>query len=71
LRRSREESMQQNGFWLSAISSSLMNDEDPAEVLKFFDRVQALTADKVRRAARAYITPDRYVRVVLNPESVK
>lgn len=71
LRRGREESVRDNGFWLSSIASSLMNGEDPADVLGFNDRVRALDAEKIRRAARSYFTPARYVQVVLSPEGAR
>ena len=69
LRRGREVAVRENSFWLSSIASSLMIGEDPAEALSFNNRVRALDAEKVRRAARSYFTPARYVQVVLSPES--
>jgi zinc protease len=41
-----------------------------AEELAYVRRLRAVTADEIRAAARRYLDPDRYVRVVLAPAGV-
>ena len=68
LRTTREEQLRDNGFWLGQIRAATQRGESLAEIGRFEERLEALTLEQVAAAARRYLPPDRYVRVVLLPE---
>ena len=71
LRRSREESLEQNAFWVSALDYYFTaSDEDPRLILGFDERVaEIVTAEALQAAARRYLLEERYVQVTLYPEA--
>ncbi|MFH1159991.1 MAG: insulinase family protein [bacterium] len=68
LLRNRETDLEKNEFWLSKIESLYFNGGDPAFVLNYKERVNAVTVEDLKTAANAFFKPDHYVRVVLMPE---
>jgi zinc protease len=66
--RNRETDMEKNEFWLRKIESLYFNNDNPASVLNFKDRVNAVTIADLKSTAEKYFNPDHYVRVVLMPE---
>ena len=68
LRAAREERIVHNRFWLDQILAAVRNNEPLSEIARFPERLEALKAEQLVTAARRYLTPDRYVRVVLLPE---
>lgn len=70
LRRSREESLEQNNFWVGALDYYLTAPyAEPQELLTFNDRVAALTAADLQTAVKEYLRDDQYVQVILYPEA--
>ena len=69
LRTAREEQVRDNGFWLSQILTTTQLGESFAEITGFDDRLEALSLEQVAAAAQRYLPIDRFVRVVLLPES--
>jgi zinc protease len=67
-RRSFEKGMRENNFWVSQLQARTENNEDLRNVLSYPNLVDALTADRVRDAARKYLRKDNYVRISLFPE---
>ncbi len=67
-RRAREAALKENGFWRRRLSSSYWLGQDPANILKYDDLVDALTSDIVRDAARKHFNMENYARFVLYPE---
>jgi len=68
VRRERETSMKQNGFWLSALQQMYANEDDPLDILRYDDRMKDLTRDDLRRAAEQYLGSGNVARFVLYPE---
>ena len=68
LRADREGRIAHNRFWLDQMVGAVRNNEPLAEIARFPERLDALEADHLVDAARRYLTPDRYVRVVMLPE---
>ena len=69
LRRDLETDMRQNGYVLSQLSYAYQYDEpipDPATLRQIYDQ---LSAPLLRDAARTYLDSNRYVKVLLFPES--
>ncbi len=69
LRTSREEQVRDNGFWLSQILTTTQLGESLAKINDFDDRLEALSLEQVAAAAQRYLPIDRFVRVVLLPET--
>ncbi len=68
LRAARDERITHNRFWLEQMLGAVRNNEPLAEIARFPERLDALDADHLVGAARRFLTPDRYVRVVMLPE---
>lgn len=66
--RSRETDLEKNDFWLGKIESLYYDNTDPASILNFKDRVNAITIEDLKLAANTWLLPNHYVRVVLKPE---
>ena len=64
-------SLQDNGYWLAALQTSLTEGTDPATILTFDKEVQKLSVGDLKLAAQRYLKPDNYVQVVLNPEKAQ
>lgn len=62
-------SLESNNFWLSYLSGSYQNGEDPAEILSYKQRLDGLTDDTVKKAANTYLDEKNYIRFVLMPET--
>lgn len=66
--RSREVSLETNGFWLDQIQHYFDNtDEDYLDIYRYEMLVDELTAEDIREAARSLLS-DQYVQVTLLPE---
>ena len=61
-------SLQENGYWLAVLQTSLTEGTDPGTILSFDKEVQSLSVADLKRTAQRYLTPENYVQVVLNPE---
>jgi zinc protease len=66
-RRERETSLRQNGYWLGQISGYAREGLDYADIMRYEQLVEGLTADLIRQAARTLLRTDNYVRVSLFP----
>ncbi len=61
--------LRENGYWLSSLENSLLLGTDPAEMLEYDKRVNALTTDELKETARRYFDMKNYVQLVLYPEA--
>ncbi len=69
--REHEVALERNEFWLQTLDFCRWNGEDPrAVILGFPKRVEALSADDIRRAADRYLATNNFATFVLRPESV-
>ena len=68
LRTPREDQLRDNNFWRDRIRSIAQRDGDFNAINRFEEWLDAITLDQVVAAAQQYMTPDRYIRVVLLPE---
>jgi zinc protease len=67
-RRSRETALEENEFWLSALESYQTNGLPLTDILDFDSKVEAVSVESIREAARIYLDSERYVQGVLVPE---
>lgn len=70
-RRERQIQLKDNGFWVSALSNSVLNGEDPMEILEWDARNDSLSPAVVRDAAARYLDPANRKIVVRNPTPPK
>ena len=69
-RRMLEEDLEDNGFWLGELESYGLDPEgDPLDILTYADLIDQLTVEEIQQAAQELLPLDRYVLVVLYPES--
>ena len=68
-RQARTVSLEENGFWLSALRSAYYSDSasQPLDILSYNELVDNLTAEDLQQAVTEWLT-DRYVQVTLFPE---
>ena len=66
-----QKSMQENNYWMSQLVGSVTQGRDPAQILQFEQRVNAITPQAVKLAAQRYLDMNNYVQVVLYPEAKK
>lgn len=67
-RRSKETSLQQNGYWLSQLSAFESRGRDIREIPSY-DLIEGWTAEQVQQAANRYLRTDKYIKFVLLPEN--
>jgi zinc protease len=66
-RRDHETSLKENGFWLSELSRAYRYGDDPKQILDFEPLVEKISSDRVRAAAKKYLTSAQYVLGELRP----
>jgi zinc protease len=66
-RRSRETDLEDNGFWLSAISGYDRNGEPLEWILELDPLLETLTPRSIGDAAGRWLDPGRFVQVSLLP----
>ncbi len=71
LRRDFERNSQDNSYFLNEIARRYENGDSAnvAAVAAVPERIAALSAEAIQQAARTYLDPDRYVQVILMPET--
>ncbi len=67
-RRSKETNMEQNGYWLSQLSSYDTRGRD-LRLIPSYDLIEGWTAEQVQQAANRYLRTDQYMKFVLLPEN--
>jgi zinc protease len=60
--------MRENGYWLSRLKADFVNGIDPAEILSYEERAQAVTPAELQDLAKRYFNMNNYLQVVLYPE---
>jgi len=59
--------MRTNGQWLGSLQDSFLYGTDPAEILSFDKRVNAVTPAELKELAKRYFNAANYVQAVLYP----
>ena len=63
--------LQSNDYWMNSLSYGWINRENPENILDYEEKVNALTIQDLRDAARKFLPLDKVVKAVLYPESAK
>lgn len=69
-RREYEVNLTQNEFWRDNLRFVYFNGREPRTILTYLDYVESLTPADIQEAARRHLTEERYVQVILYPESM-
>ncbi|MDO8048919.1 insulinase family protein [Janthinobacterium sp. SUN211] len=64
----QQKSLRENNYWMNQLMGSVTQGRDPAYLLRYEQRVRALTPQAVKLAAQRYLDMHNYVQVVLYPE---
>jgi zinc protease len=59
--------MRTNGRWLASLQDSVLYGTDPADILTFEKRVNAITPAELKEAANRYFNVGNYVQAVMYP----
>jgi zinc protease len=68
-RRSFETDARQNNWWVAHITAAVRLGMEPDGMANLPALIDGLTSDQIAEAARLYLTPEQYVKVVLLPEN--
>jgi zinc protease len=68
-KRGYETSLKQNGYWLRRLASVQLLGQDPGDILKRTERIDAVTPEALKAAFRRYFPMDRFTSVTLVPEA--
>lgn len=67
--RSLENNLRENMFWLNTMKNFYYHKRDFAEFDKYENVVKGITVEDMKTFSNKYIDTDRYIRIVLMPES--
>ena len=67
--RQEELSLRENGYWLSYLTNRLKYNDNVEQVLDNTARVNGVTVEATKTAAKKYLNGDNYIRLVLLPEN--
>jgi zinc protease len=68
-KRAHETSLRENGWWLRELERSYTFGDDPKLILDFDPWVEKVTSDRVKAAAKKYLTSTQYILGELRPAS--
>ncbi len=68
MHRSREVNLKDNNFWVNALQTYAMNEDNPSDIMKYDEMADKITPSDVQNAAKKYFNMDNYVEMVLVPE---
>ncbi len=67
-KRTYETNLKQNGYWLRRLAAVHMLGQDPAEILRRPDRINAVTPELLKNVFKRYFPMDRFTEVTLVPQ---
>jgi zinc protease len=68
-KRGYETALKQNGYWLRRLASVQLLGQNPGDILRRAERIDAVTPDGLKEAFRRYFPMDRFTTVTLVPEA--
>lgn len=63
-----QQNIKSNAYWMGQLSNAELNNEDPLDIFKYEERVNAITVQDIQAAAKTYLDTKNYTQVVLYPE---
>jgi zinc protease len=68
-RRAHETNLRENGYWVRELERAYTYGDDPKLVLDFDAMVDKVSSDRIRAAAKRYLTSGQYILGELRPAS--
>jgi zinc protease len=62
-------SLQNNEAWLTNLSTSFIDENNPENILDYEQKVDALTTQDLQKAAQKFLSTTNYIKAVLYPEN--
>jgi zinc protease len=69
-KREMEVKIKQNGYWLGALKYYYQYGYNPKEIISYEDRINYVTADRIRDTAQKFLNFNNYVHLKLLPEKL-
>jgi predicted Zn-dependent peptidase len=66
-KRNDETALKQNGYWLRRMATVQMMGQNPADIPRRAERIDAVTPEALREVFRRYFPMERYTAVTLVP----
>ncbi|UOX34385.1 insulinase family protein [Flavobacterium sediminilitoris] len=60
--------IKENSFWMSNLTSSYMNDNNPEEILNYEAKVKAITPKEIQAVAKKYLTKEKVIAILMPEE---
>lgn len=67
-RRGAETSLENNRYWLSSLTQSYMNEDDPTRILDYEKYIKTISSKGIQKMAKRYIDVEKAIIATLNPE---
>ncbi|MYM33500.1 insulinase family protein [Duganella sp. FT94W] len=67
--QSYRRALREDGYWMTYLRQSVLEDKDPHEILKIEQRVNDVTAQDIQAAAQRFLDRKNHVEMVLSPEA--
>ncbi|HDT12333.1 MAG TPA: insulinase family protein [Candidatus Marinimicrobia bacterium] len=67
--RQRQNNLKNNGFWLNELKNTYFYGDDINSILQAEEFINSLTKDKVVEKAVKYLNAEKYLQIILYPES--
>ncbi len=61
--------LQNNDYWLTNLSNAFINQDNPENILDYEQKVNAITTEDLKKAAKKFLTLNNMVKSVMYPES--
>ncbi len=68
-RKQNEDLMKENAHWLENLSYAFIENYDPAWIIGYESKINAITTKDLQDAAKKYFNMQNYIKAVLNPEN--
>ncbi len=68
-RKQNEDLMKENAHWLENLSYAFIENYDPAWIIGYDEKINAITTKDLQDAAKKYFNMQNYIKAVLNPEN--
>lgn len=68
LKKRNEDQLKDNDHWLTVLSTSWIERNDPMWIYDYAKKVNAITVQDLQQTAKKYLNMNNYIKAVLNPE---
>jgi zinc protease len=66
--QSYRRALREDGYWMNYLRQGVLEDKDPHEILKVEQRINSVSAEEIKAAAKRFLDRQNHVEMVLKPE---